>query len=385
MASRNADLTVAIIGGGIGGLSTGVALQHLGFNAHVYEAAGELAPAGKGIWVPTNAMQIMDRLGLGAGIAALGVPLESAEVRDVRSGTIQGIDMSAIRERYGRTTVSIRRTELQTVLAEALLPGTLHLGKRCVRADQTGPSASAEFGDGSSVSCGLLVGADGIHATTRLAVAGDVHPRFAGQTCYLGLSNMNLPPDLSRSSWEIWGGGVRFGFSPVAEAQVYWFAPATSLPNSPEPPDILAALVDRYASFPSPIPAILAHTPLDEIICVDLYDLPPLDVWHRGRIVLVGDAAHATTPNLGQGGAQAVEDAWALAHALADQATIEAALVAYEGARRAKAQRVVTLSRWMGRLAHLEASWARACRNFVLRALPQSLTLNQLDWLYSTS
>ena len=143
--------------------------------------------------------------------------------------------------------------------------------------------------------------------------------------------------------------------------------------------------MDRYASFPEPIPSILAHTHSYDVIRVDLYDLPELVGWHKGRIVLVGDAAHATTPNLGQGGAQAVEDAWALAHALANQSTVEAGLAAYERARRAKARRVVTMSRWMGRLAHLESGWARASRNFVLRALPQRLTMDQLDWLYSIS
>ena len=125
-------MNITIIGGGIGGLSTAVVLQQRGFDAHVYEAAAALEPAGKGIWVPTNAMLVLDRLVLGDAVAARGIVLESAEGRDKDDGLLQTLDMARVRRRLGRSTVSILRTDLQAVLAGAL-PSSIWAGNSACR------------------------------------------------------------------------------------------------------------------------------------------------------------------------------------------------------------------------------------------------------------
>ena len=374
-------MNISVIGGGIGGLATAVALQRRGFDAHVYESAAELGAVGKGIWVPTNAMLVLDRLGLGDAVAARGVALERIEVRDKNGGVLQVIDLEDVYTRFGRTTVSILRAELQAVLVGALRAGTLHLGKRCTKVHHSDSGAVASFNDGTHAESDVLVGADGIRSVAREAVYPDTPLRYSGQTCYLGVANMRLPPALERTVWEVWGGTHRFGFSSVAQDRVYWFAPATAPAGGREPPDVLE-LGNRHADFPAPVPNIIRHTPAQDIIRVDLHDFAPITRWSRGRVVLVGDAAHAMTPNLGQGGAQAIEDAYVLAEALAQEKSVEAAFAAYARVRRPKATRLVNTAWWLGRLAHVEAPWLRELRNTTLRLTPDRVNRRQAYALY---
>jgi 2-polyprenyl-6-methoxyphenol hydroxylase-like FAD-dependent oxidoreductase len=376
-------MRVVIIGAGIAGLTTAVALQVRGVEAQIYESASELKLAGKGIWVPTNAMLVLDRLGLGDAIAGSGIALRRAEVHLKENGILQGIDLEDIQERFGRTTISILRADLQIVLASAVLNGSLHLSKRCVGVSDLGDSVVASFEDGTTAEADVVIGADGIRSVIRKAVVGDVALRYAGQTCYLGIAQLQLPSELSGTSWEVWGGARRFGFSPVTDELVYWFAPISAVEASPLPAgDLTISLQEMYRDFPDPILPIIQHTAADEIMRVDLFDFPPIEGWYRGRIALAGDAAHAMTPNLGQGGAQAVEDAYVLAMALTKQDTIEAALQVYQQLRKPKTKRIVEMSRWFGKLAHLDTPWAMGLRNVVLRSIPKGISRRQTQTLY---
>jgi 2-polyprenyl-6-methoxyphenol hydroxylase-like FAD-dependent oxidoreductase len=377
------DMRVVIIGAGIAGLTTAVALQGRGIEAQVYESASELHLVGKGIWVPTNAMLVLDRLALGDAVAKHGIALSRAEGRVKDGGVLQSIDLDDIQKRFGRTTVSILRADLQTVLANALREGSLHLGKHCVGVSELSDGAVVAFDDGTTAEADVVIGADGIHSVMRKAVAENVTLRYAGQTCYLGISQLQLPTNLARTSWEVCGGAKRFGFSPVTEELVYWFAPITASEASPLlAGDLTVPLQETYSDFPDPILRIIQHTPPAEIIRVDLYDFPPIERWHRGRVVLAGDAAHAMTPNLGQGGAQAIEDAYVLAAALTEEDTIAAAFQVYQRLRQPKARRIVNLSRRFGQLAHVEAPWAMRLRNVVLRSIPPGISRRQTETLY---
>ena len=378
---------VCVVGAGIGGLVTAVALQRRGVDAHVYEAAAAGRDVGKGIWVPPNAMRALDRLGLAAAVAEHGVALERAAVQTAEGRAVQEIDFGEVRARHGHTTVSVLRADLHRVLADALRSGTLHWGHRCTGVEADGPRPAARFGD-RRVEADLVVGADGVRSVVREAVAPEAPFRFAGQTCTLGVARLRLAGPLARSARELWGGPSRFGFSPVGPETAYWFAPVSG------PPVGAAAEVDarhldglrrRYAAFAAPVPAILAASDPSDAVRVDLGELAPLPRWHRGRVVLVGDAAHAMTPNLGQGGAQAVEDGVALARALSDDPDWPAALARYERARRATATRVARTSWWMGKAAHLRPRWARGLRDAVFRATPDRVSRRQLDDLYGVA
>jgi 2-polyprenyl-6-methoxyphenol hydroxylase-like FAD-dependent oxidoreductase len=378
-------MKVLVIGGGIGGLAAAVALRRKGFVADVYEAAPELRPVGKGIWVPTNAMQVLDRLGLGDAIAAAGWPLVRIELRTTARGPLMDLDLRPFEAKYGRTTISIHRAELVRVLAAALPGDALHLGKRCVGFEEAGVGVAVRFEDGTEARGDLIVGADGIRSAVRERVYPGVRFRYSGQTCYRGIAEMDLPAELAHVCREVWGGDARFGFSAVGPRQVYWFAPVTAPPDAPAPAveELGRMLAALYAGFPDPVPEIVRRTPPGEVIRTDLYDFAPLRRWWQGRVVLLGDAAHAMTPNLGQGGAQAIEDAYVLADRLAAGGPVEQAVRGYERLRRPKVRRIVRTARLFGRLAHVRGRWLRAARDAVIRWTPQRMNDAQFDRLYA--
>jgi 2-polyprenyl-6-methoxyphenol hydroxylase-like FAD-dependent oxidoreductase len=377
--------TALIIGGGIGGLTAALALRRRGFDAQVYEAAPALRPVGKGIWVPTNAMQVLDRLGVAAAVRRAGWPLDRIQLRTADGRLLTDVDLRPVAAKYGHTTVSVHRAELVRVLADALPPDALHLGKRGAGAEADGGGVTVRFADGTQARGDVLVAADGIHSAVRDQFFPKVALRYSGVTCYRGVADLDLPADLARTCWEVWGGAARIGFSAVGPGQVYWFAPVTAPAGSPLPAgaDLAAELAGRYAAFPDPVPAIVRRTPPAEVIRTDLYDFAPIRRWWRGRVVLLGDAAHAMTPNLGQGGAQAIEDAYVLADRLAAGPTPERAFAEYERLRRPKARWVVNTAWRIGRLAHVRGRWLQGLRNAAMRWTPDWVNARQIDHLYA--
>ncbi|HEY2250366.1 MAG TPA: FAD-dependent monooxygenase [Planctomycetaceae bacterium] len=377
-------VSVIIIGGGIGGLTAALALGQRGIDVAVYETAPALRPVGKGIWVPTNAMTVFRRLGRSEAISQAGWTLEKIQIRDVADGVLQEVDLRHVAARYGHSTVSIHRAVLVQLLADALPAGTLHLGKRCAGFEQDEREVRVRFADGTVVHGDVLIGADGIHSTIREQLFPVIPLRYSGQTCYRGIADWQLPPDLSRTCREIWGGANRIGFSAVGPGQLYWFAPQLAPANSPAPAAPLAEwLADQYARFPAPVPEMLRHTPSADIVRTDLCDFAPLRHWSQGRVVLLGDAAHAMTPNLGQGGAQAVEDAYVLAEHLSLCQEPQKAIRAYENIRLRKVRWIVNTARQHGRMAHLRNPLARKARNWLIKHAPEWLTRRQLDRMYS--
>lgn len=375
---------VVVVGGGIGGLGAAVALQREGVDAQVYEAAPELTAVGAGIWVPPNAMAALARVGLADAVIEAGLPLRRAEVRDVGAGVLQTLSGDHLQARWGFPIVSIRRSSLQRILADALLPGTLHLGRRLRDFGQEGTIVRASFEEGEDVDGALLVGADGIHSVVRRRPFPAVALRYSGQTCFRGLAAITLDRPLNGVSQEVWGGRTRFGFSGTGSGEVYWFAPMVAEAGTEVAPgDLGAFLREEYRSYPEPVGSILAATEAGSVIQTDLFDFAPLPRWAEGRVGLLGDAAHAMTPNLGQGGAQAIEDAIALARAVRLHGASERALQEYERVRRPKAAALVKLSWRLGGVAHWENPLLRAVRNGALRAIPARLQDRQLDELFT--
>lgn len=372
--------SIGIVGGGIAGLTAAIALRHHGFTATVYESAPALEPVGAGILVPANAMRVLAALGVRDSVAQAGVHLKRIELRDLRGTPLQIVDGAEAARRYGEPTIAIARTGLVRALATHLPDGVLHLGKRCLDAVEDETGITLRFEDGSEARADLAVAADGIHSRLRDRTLGPVCLRYAGQTCYRGIAR-HRAGDLVQTCREIWGGRLRFGFSSLSPDEVYWFAPMTAPARmTVEPERLKTWLLETYAAFPDPVGSLLHDTPDERIIQTDLYDFPPLDRWSSGRLVLIGDAAHAMTPNLGQGGAQAIEDAWALARCLADcQGRWAEAFQTFYRERQARTRWIASTAWQLGKLAHIENPIARAVRNLALTYTPAFMQRRHLD------
>ena len=373
-------MNIAIIGGGIAGLTAATCLRQQGLSATVYETSDTPRATGKGIWLPSNALQVMARLGLAEGMYAKGINIDRIELRNHNNTLLQHLDLAGVRARFGHGTLSIRRQDLHEQLQAALAPDSLELGKCCSSLQEHAEGVTLTFEDGSHTSSDVVIVADGVHSRLRMQLNAGTHWRYAGQRCFLGIANVSLSDDLHSTVREIWGGKYRFGFSAVTPEQVYWFAPISTPQDAPIPSDIKAFLHAAYQDFPEPVGQLLEHTLDTDIISTELGDLPNVNTWHSQRVVLIGDAAHGMTPNLGQGGAQAIEDAYVLAQELSQQPHTQA-LTNYATRRQPKAQRISLRARRFGQLAHLAQPWSHV-RDVCLRIIPSSLNQPALDSIY---
>jgi 2-polyprenyl-6-methoxyphenol hydroxylase-like FAD-dependent oxidoreductase len=375
---------ILIIGAGIGGLAAATALQQHGFDAQVFEAAPMLEATGAGILVPPNGMSVLDRLGLADAVLASGVALDRMELQDLHAGLLQAVDGAATAARLGFPIVAVRRSDLQRILVSALRAGSLQLSKRLVRFDSDGHTVRAHFTDRSEALGRLLIGADGIRSTVRQQLFPGASLRYSGQTCFRGLGALQLPAELRQGAREIWGGAMRFGFARVDAETVYWFAPFISPAEARTPPaELKHRLMEKYVSFPDAVTAAIEATPPETILQTDLHDLAPIQHWTEGNLGLLGDAAHAATPNLGQGGAQALEDALCLASRIHRLGMSSQALRAYERARMRRTRRIARVSWNLGRIAHWENPALQALRNAALRSIPAKVKQRQTSALFT--
>ena len=375
-----------IVGAGIGGLSTAIAMQMRDINVKVFEAATSLNPVGAGILVPPNAMTILDRYNLAQQVRGGGCPIESLVVLDSEGKSISKTPAHYSKNGIVYQTIAIHRGALQKILLSALAPDTVFTDKQCLAVSSGVNGAEATFRDGTKVYGEFLVGADGIHSRVRESIFPDSPLRYSGQTCWRGVSNIALPRKWLMQLTEVWGAGLRFGFVPIADAQVYWYATqredAGGIDDST---NIKQQLFDLYGEFLDPVGEIISQTNPSSIIRNDLSDLMPLTSWFSNSVILVGDAAHASTPNLGQGGAQAIEDSWVLAEKLATCETLQNAFESFQVSRVAKVKKIVNVSWQIGKATNISNEIACKIRNTLFRCVPPFMAKQQSRSIYDVS
>ena len=370
-----------IIGAGIGGLATAIALRRVGIDAQVYERSVDLAPVGAGLSLWKNALVALDRLGLRDEVRALSVPGMDAGLRTWQGGVLVGSAATELAQRFGEYAIVVHRAALQRVLRdrlESLGPGSVHLGKTCVSIDESAGGVTARFADGSEAHGPALIGADGLRSVVRAHLHGDTPPRYSGYTAWRGVARF----DHGRlRAGESWGAGQRFGQVPMHGGEVYWFATANVPAGEHSGDGEQAELLRRFAAWHDPIEPLIRATDPAAILRNDIYDRPPLRAWGRGRVTLLGDAAHPMTPNLGQGGCQALEDAVVLARSLKDAASIDAGLRAYEAARLPRTSFITLASRRVGVMGQVEHPALIGLRNFFVRRFAGRMQARQLSSL----
>ncbi|KUG09704.1 FAD-dependent oxidoreductase [Solirubrum puertoriconensis] len=373
-----------IIGAGIAGLTTALALHRQGHQVDVYEAAPSLREIGAGVVLGANAMQALGHLGLHDAVHAAGFAVKRISLLDEHGQVLNDIDTRPFTERLGYDNLAIHRADLQRVLLEHLPPGVLHLGKPLERFEQHDNQVTAYFADGSSAAADALLAADGIRSRVRLQLLPHTQPRYAGYTCWRGVTDGAALQTLAGRSTESWGAAGRFGMVPLGNGQVYWFACINS--KTPQNPVYkgfrLADVQQHFANFHAPIPELLALTTDEQVIWGDIIDLKPLKHFAYGRVLLLGDAAHATTPNMGQGAGQAVEDAAMLAQCLREQTNLHAAFRLFEQRRLPRTTRIVRQSWQLGQVAQFSQPWLVTLRNAVMRRVPNSVNTQQMQFLY---
>jgi salicylate hydroxylase len=342
-----AMLRVAIIGGGIGGLSTAVALRATGAHVQVFEQARQLSEVGAGLGLQPNGRRVLVRLGLGEEINRIG-----ARLTGFRICRPDGSVVSAETYPEGVMQLGVHRADMAAVLAAALPQGVVHTGHRCVRFSQHNEFAVVSFDNGVSVKADVVIAADGIHSVLQRYVVDATVPVFSGTVAYRGLipaSRLQGWPEYL-VSWG--GGGKHLLVFPVRGGELLnyvGFVPADEhMRESWSAPGDPATLAAEFADWNPQARRLLAH--VDTTFTWGLYDREPLTRWTQGRLCLLGDAAHAMLPHMGQGANQAIEDAMALATFLrgASAADVPEALTRYETLRRDRTAHVQRFSRMNG-------------------------------------
>ncbi|HET9082047.1 MAG TPA: FAD-dependent monooxygenase [Trebonia sp.] len=368
---------VAIIGGGIGGLTAANALLRAGVEVSVYEAAGELKEIGAGVALHANAMRVLRFIGVEEAVRKVAGKSDYAVTRDGITGRVISRTARARQvELHGIEPATVHRADLLDVLAAALPDETASLSKRCVSVESGESSAVARFADGTEAEADVIIGADGIHSPTRTALFGPDAPRFTGKICYRSVI----------STAKVRAGAL----SDVAAGNGQWLGPHGTIVLYPLRGEELINVVCHYDDDTYRHESWVTECSRDEVLqrysgwhasllrlfeAGDtwykwaLYDRDPIPRWTKGRVTLLGDAAHPMLPYLGQGACQALEDGAVLANALADpRFTREpvAALAAYERVRRPRASSVVLTARARGVSNHLPSRWAARRRDAVI-------------------
>ncbi|GAA4433954.1 FAD-dependent monooxygenase [Pontibacter saemangeumensis] len=376
-------MNVIIIGGGIGGLCAAIALQQNGISATVYEAAPELRAVGAGVGLAANAMQGLARLGVAEEVVARGKQLEALVMYDGKGRVIRNLDTRPLSRKYGISNFVIHRADLHEVLQNHLQPGTLVLGKRCDHIYQQAHQAKAKFTDGTQASADLLLASDGINSVVRQQLLPQSKPRYAGYTCWRAVIQ-NPGVDLnSMVSAETWAPQGRVGIAPLPHGSIYWYACINAPENDTHMRQMTPEQLSRhFAGVHPPVAQVLAAAKPGQLLWNDIADLKPLRQFVYNRVVLLGDAAHATTPNMGQGACQAIEDAVVLGQCLRQEPVLEIALKQYEQRRLARTAKVIRLSRLLGQVAQWQQPFLGSFRNSLFRMMPQGITQRQMEWLY---
>lgn len=377
------DCEYALIGGGVAGLAMGIGLAGLRKEFLVFEQAPLLKGIGAGFGLAANAMQAFEYLGLRRDVEKIGYYTESYAILDHKGRQLIAPDTTSLSARYNQKNFTVHRADLHRYLVSMLASDRLLLGKCLQRFERKADGVTLYFDDGTSYCCRHLIVADGVKSQVRQELVPGSAPRYAGYTCWRA-TVPNGAFGLKQGS-ETWGRKGRFGMTPLTDDRIYWYACINAPQNDSKYRNYsVQDLLYNYRSYHNPIPDLLSASSDEDLIWSDIVDIRPLSRFAYGNILLIGDAAHATTPNMGQGACQALEDVAVLIDELRRIATVEQAFKNFEK-RRLDRTRYITRTSWnIGYAAQFTNPLMIAARNSLMRVMPAAWAQASLRKLLRT-
>jgi 2-polyprenyl-6-methoxyphenol hydroxylase-like FAD-dependent oxidoreductase len=375
-----AKKNIGIVGGGIGGIATAVTLHQVGVDVVVYEKTPELREVGAGMMLWPNATRVLREMGLLDKVLARSGPNTHFLVR-ARSGRIL---MNIALGKFDVPAICMRRSDLLSVLLAALPAKCLQLGSELDDLDQSEGKVRLYFKGGLVKKHDAVIGADGIRSQVRSKLFGASDPIYRGYTVWRGLAQYDGNAIPTGCNSETWGTGKRFGILNTGHRRFTWYA------TSNVPPHHLDAACGRkrelqqmFRGWHDPIADFIDATDESGILKNGACDFAPLPAWGDGMVTLLGDAAHPCTPNLGQGGCMALEDALVLAKCVKTEPCLKIALRHYELLRYQRTRRIQQRSRLMGRIGQWQSPLFVSGRRFVTSLLPPKLIEHNLRRVYA--
>ncbi|RRN77983.1 monooxygenase, partial [Pseudoxanthomonas sp. SGD-10] len=332
---------------------------------------------GAGIMLAGNAMQIYKHLGVADKIIQKGNPFDQMNITKPNLEILSHVDLTPIIEKQNTPNIAIHRASLHQILMEEVGPENVNVNKRLQHIVSSDQQYLLKFEDGTMHVADYLIGADGLNSKVRNLLFKKTTLRDSGQICWRGVTNYQIDNKLNNKFYEAWGKGKRFGYVVLSKQQIYWYLLI----------DDTMGTVDSKASdyvdgfFPL-AKKLIEATDTNAIITAKLFDLKPTSQWDLPRVCLLGDAAHATTPNLGQGACQAIEDAYVLGK-LMEKYTVDYAFKTYPEIRIKKAHSIVHTSWQTGKLAHLSNPLQIFLRDAIMKLTPEKLMLKRIEKMYA--
>jgi 2-polyprenyl-6-methoxyphenol hydroxylase-like FAD-dependent oxidoreductase len=372
-----------VIGGGIGGLCAAIGLRRRGWRVTVLERAPAFGEVGAGLTLMTNGLRGLAALGMGEAVRGAGLEESPGGTRTDTGRWISRIDGGAMTRLLGSSALGIHRATLHGVLRDHLPVECLVTGAEVLDVSGSGVTYRRQ---GTTVTreAGLVVAADGIDSTVRSRLwPGHPAPVYGGSTAWRAVTKQRW--DGERTAAISWGRGAEFGMVPLGDGRVYWYG-AINAPEHLRVEDEMAAVRARFGGWHDPVAALLDATEPATVIRTDLRHLAvPLPSYVSGNVALLGDAAHAMMPNLGQGANQAIEDAVVLAAVCGPGDHIASCLAEYDRVRRPRSQQVARAAARIGRIGQqLTNPVAVALRNTLMRLTPAGVALRSMarhaDW-----
>ncbi len=372
-------MNIDIIGAGIGGLTTALALEAKGFKPTIYEQTKEIKEVGAGIILASNAMKVFQHLKIDDQLKKEGVSLEHLNITNGNLKLLSGIDLRYFEKKYNLQTTVIHRGKLQSILLKNLKHTKIHLNHKLKTATKNASGYLLEFENGEKIKSSLVIGADGIYSKLRNSIASNIITRKTNQVCWRGVINMDLPDKYKNQLNEAWGNKARFAFVKCNKNQVYWYA-LKSFKND-ESEFSISKLSSYFKKYPELVTQIIKTTPINNIHTSIITDLKPIKKWYNEFGCLIGDAAHAATPNMGQGACQAIEDAYVISESIYKHKNANA-FKEYQKLRISNAHKVVHQSWMIGKIAHWKNPFAIFCRNQLLKIIPSVFSRYQQEKLF---
>jgi 2-polyprenyl-6-methoxyphenol hydroxylase-like FAD-dependent oxidoreductase len=348
---KTMPLKILVVGAGIAGLATAVALRQNGVEVEVVEKTYELKEVGAALSLWPNSQAALKELGIAEAVEALGTREPSIIIKTSVGREMVRLDSERVDKSLGGGALVVRRVDLQRVLLEAAKGIPIRLGLECRLVRQTDSQVNVQFDGRDDAWADALVGCDGVHSAVRSAVVGLTVPSYAGVTTWRAIVESDAAIHgnwcADRSSWLSFGEGRQFVVSFLRNSAIYWSGNAVAPGRDTLASDPRAGAAEMFGSWHSPIPELIEGTDPTAVIQSDVYQAVPRRIV-RGRVALAGDAAHPMTPHLGQGACQALEDAAVLGRALGSGEDPATSFSLYSEARLRRVQRVVSQSRRVG-------------------------------------
>lgn len=385
-------MDITIIGAGMAGLTTGIALKKFGHQVTIYEQAEQILPVGAAISLWSNGVKCLNYLGLTEQVEKLGGKMDHLAYIDGLTGDVMTqFSLFPLIEEVGQRPYPVSRADLQNMLMDEFGRENIHLGKKMVSFSEQDDQVITRFADGSEVLANLLVGADGTHSLTRAYVLGEqVERRYAGYVNWNGLVDIS-EEFAAADQWTTFvGEGKRVSLMPVADNRFYFFFDvplAAGLEN--DRTQYKALFKEYFKGWCEPVQKLIDAVDAKKTNRVEIHDIEPFADFHKGRVVIVGDAAHSTTPDIGQGGCQAMEDAIYLARSLQiNTLGLQDSLRRYQNKRNERANELVLRARKRCDVTHMKdesvtREWYAELRkeqgNHIMKGIISNIVGNPLD------